>query len=52
MRRLPARGFTPALTIDVSDTTPPRGACHAYWIRATQEDGAQAWTSPVYLDSA
>ena len=28
---------------------PPAGACHAYWIRVTQEDGAQAWTSPVYL---
>ena len=52
MRRLPARGFTPALAIDVSDAAPPRGACHAYWIRATQEDGAQTWTSPVYLDSA
>jgi hypothetical protein len=52
MRRLPMHGFTPELGIDVSDATPPRGACHAYWIRATQEDGAQAWTSPVYLDSA
>ncbi len=31
---------------------PPRGATQAYWIRATQEDGAQAWTSPVYLDPA
>jgi hypothetical protein len=52
MRRLPTHGFTPELGIDVSDATPPRGSCHAYWIRATQEDGAQAWTSPVYLDSA
>ena len=52
MRRLPAHGFTLELAIDVSDATQPRGSCHAYWIRATQEDGAQAWTSPVYLDSA
>jgi hypothetical protein len=50
MRRLPERGLTPALAIDSVDERPPRGRCHAYWIRATQEDGAQAWTSPVYLD--
>jgi hypothetical protein len=51
MRRLPARGFTSELRLDHTDAAPPRGACHAYWIRATQEDGAQAWTSPVYLDA-
>jgi hypothetical protein len=50
MRRLAARAFTPELPFDHTDPTPARGACHAYWIRATQEDGAQAWTSPVYLD--
>lgn len=50
MRRLPARGFTRELAIDHTDPAPPAGACAAYWIRATQEDGAQAWTSPVYLD--
>jgi hypothetical protein len=49
MRRLPARDFTRELTFDVTDPAPPRGACSAYWIRVTQEDGAQAWTSPVYL---
>ena len=49
-RRLPARNLTRDLAIDVTDATPPRGACAAYWIRVTQEDGAQAWTSPVYLD--
>ena len=52
MRRLPARGFASELTIDVLDVAPPVGTCQAYWIRATQEDGAQAWTSPVYLDGA
>jgi uncharacterized protein DUF3604 len=51
MRRLPARDLTPELAIDVTDEAPPRGACHAYWLRATQEDGAQAWTSPVYLQA-
>jgi hypothetical protein len=51
MRRLPSRGFTQELRFDHTDVAPPRGACHAYWIRATQEDGAQAWTSPVYLDA-
>jgi hypothetical protein len=50
MRRLPARGFTRELRIDHIDPAPPAGACAAYWIRATQEDGAQAWTSPVYLE--
>jgi hypothetical protein len=49
MRRLPARDETRALAFDVTDPSPPRGGCHAYWIRVTQEDGAQAWTSPVYL---
>jgi hypothetical protein len=51
MRRLPARDFTRELTFDVTDSQPPAGACAAYWIRVTQEDGAQAWTSPVYLTS-
>jgi hypothetical protein len=50
MRRLPARDHARELSIAHTDTTPPRGACAAYWIRVTQEDGAQAWTSPVYLD--
>ena len=49
MRRLPTRGFTRELVIDHTDA-PPAGTCAAYWIRVTQEDGAQAWTSPVYLD--
>ena len=50
LRRLPTGGFTRELVIDHTDPAPPRGTCAAYWIRATQEDGAQAWTSPVYLD--
>jgi len=29
-----------------------RGRCHPLRIRVTQEDGAQAWTCPVYLDAA
>ena len=52
MRRLPARDLTREVRFDWADAAPPRGGCHAYWIRATQEDGAQAWTSPVYLDVA
>jgi hypothetical protein len=50
-RRLPVRDLARELRFDATDPTPPRGACHAYWIRVTQEDGAQAWTSPVYLDA-
>ncbi len=49
-RRLPARDLTAELSFDHTDPDPPRGARHAYWIRVTQEDGAQAWTSPVYLE--
>ena len=47
MRRLPARDFTRELKIEHREAPPP--GAHAYWIRVTQEDGAQAWTSPVYL---
>ena len=50
LRRLPARGQTSDLAFDHTDPSPARGRCHPYWIRVTQEDGAQAWTSPVYLD--
>jgi hypothetical protein len=49
MRCLPARDFKRELSFDVTDPRPPAGICSAYWIRVTQEDGAQAWTSPVYL---
>jgi hypothetical protein len=49
MRRLPVRDFARELAFDVTDPAPPAGTCSAYWIRVTQEDGAQAWTSPVYL---
>ena len=49
MRRLPARDLALSIAFDHTDPAPAPGACHAYWIRATQEDGAQAWTSPVYL---
>jgi hypothetical protein len=49
MRRLPIRDFTRELSFDVTDPTPPPGTCSAYWLRVTQEDGAQAWTSPVYV---
>ncbi len=51
-RRLPARDLCLDVRFDHSDPAPPRGQCHAYWIRVTQEDGAQAWTSPVYLEAS
>ena len=50
LRRLPARGLTRELAFDHTDPAPALGRCHPYWIRVTQEDGSQAWTSPVYLD--
>jgi hypothetical protein len=50
-RRLPARGHTNELAFQHADPSPMRGRCHPYWIRVTQEDGAQAWTSPIYLDA-
>ncbi len=51
VRRLPARGYASELKFDHTDPSPMRGRCHPYWIRVTQEDGAQAWTSPVNLDA-
>ena len=51
MRRLPAKDTKADLAIEVTDNAPPKGKTLAYWIRVTQEDGAQAWTSPVYLDA-
>jgi hypothetical protein len=51
VRRLPIRGHTSELKFEHTDPSPVRGRCHPYWIRVTQEDGAQAWTSPVYLDA-
>jgi hypothetical protein len=50
-RRLPARGQSNELAFQHTDPSPVRGRRHPYWIRVTQEDGAQAWTSPVYLDA-
>lgn len=49
-RRLPARDLTRTLEVAHTDLSPPVGV-HAYWMRVTQEDGAQAWTSPVYLEA-
>jgi uncharacterized protein DUF3604 len=51
MRRLPARGLNPELAFEHVDFAPEPGRRHAYWIRVTQEDGTQAWTSPVYLQA-
>jgi len=51
MRRLSARGQSCELAFEHVDPAPTGGRCHPYWIRVTQEDGAQAWTSPVYLDA-
>ena len=51
VRRLPTRGHASELKFEHTDPSPMRGRCHPYWIRVTQEDGAQAWTSPVYLDA-
>ena len=50
MRRLPVRNLTREIAVEHLDVSPPGRRCHAYWVRVTQEDGAQAWTSPVYLD--
>ena len=48
-RRLPVRDLTQTLEVMHADEDPPAGV-QPYWLRATQEDGAQAWTSPVYLE--
>ncbi len=51
VRRLPSRGHVSEIRFEHTDLSPAGGRCHPYWIRVTQEDGAQAWTSPVYLDA-
>jgi hypothetical protein len=39
------------ITHDVTDTRAARGDIPVY-IRVTQEDGHQAWSSPIYLIKA
>lgn len=50
-RRLPAGGQQDVLEFE-KKLSAPASPWSAYWIRVTQEDGAQAWTSPVYLSKA
>lgn len=46
--RLPNRGGSRSMA--ATWTAPaPVGDYNAYWLRVTQLDGVQAWTSPVYL---
>jgi hypothetical protein len=51
LHRLPPRGHASDLAFEHIDPSPVRGRCHLYWIRVTREDGAQAWTRPVYRDA-
>ncbi|MCZ7648308.1 MAG: DUF3604 domain-containing protein [Planctomycetota bacterium] len=48
VRRLPSGGHRNDLSFDAA-LPAPGNPWSAYWIRVTQEDGTQAWTSPVYL---
>lgn len=48
VRRLP-EGEPPLSVVFTRSDDPPPGAS-AYWIRVTQDDGARAWSSPVFVE--
>lgn len=50
VQRLPEVEPPLSVTFTYSDE-PPAGAC-AYWVRVTQDDGAHAWSSPVFVEWA
>jgi hypothetical protein len=50
VRRLPEGEPPLSVTFTYADD-PPAGAT-AYWVRVTQDDGAHAWSSPVFVERA
>ncbi len=48
VQRLPAGEPPPSVTFTWSDDPPPGAG--AYWVRVTQDDGAHAWSSPVFVE--
>ena len=46
--RLPDKGASRNLSCSVP-IAHPRGKDSPVWVRVTQEDGNQAWSSPIYL---
>ncbi len=48
VQRLPEGDPPMSVTFTCSDD-PPAGAS-AYWVRVTQDDGAHAWSSPVFVE--
>jgi hypothetical protein len=48
IERLPRGNTAPDWCGELIDEAPPQGE-HAYWLRITQDDGAMAWTSPVFV---
>jgi len=46
--RLPAQDLPQVAQIEFADTHAPEGDL-AYWVRVVQEDGARAWSSPIFV---
>jgi hypothetical protein len=49
LKRLPERMPSLAFHGGFVDPSPAAGA-HAYWIRVRQADGAQAWSTPIFMN--
>ncbi|MGC9320294.1 MAG: hypothetical protein ACP5KN_19830 [Armatimonadota bacterium] len=48
VQRLPEGEPPLSVTFTCSDQLPAGSS--AYWVRVTQDDGAHAWSSPVFVD--
>ncbi len=48
VQRLPAGEPPRSVTFTWSDAPPPGAS--AYWVRVSQDDGAHAWSSPVFVE--
>jgi len=48
VRRMHDAPLPPAMAAQIADETAPAGDL-AYWIRVRQEDGAVAWSSPIFV---
>ncbi len=51
IRRLPAVDPPLQVRLAFEDPVPVPGP-HAYWVRIRQADGAQAWSTPIFVDRA
>lgn len=48
VQRLPEGEPPPRVAVEFTDPKPVEGL-NAYWVRVTQDDGARAWSSPIFV---